>query len=280
MIEPVCRRISGIGVIGGVVAHARTNFHVGKEMVLQELVKVCHVCPGIAAYTYRITGWMGEVGESHMTPIEVVQTLLWGATVGVVLAAPIGPINIEIIRRGLRDGFWQGWQMGLGALTADTLWAMAIVLGFARFAGSDNVRVILFLAGAAMMGFVGLNSLKTGLRGIDSDAAGKPTPRGASLVTGFLMAALNPLGIVYWLTVGAGLAADAVTRGGEGAAPVLVLGVTIGILCWVTVLSIIAQVSRRFVTGRGMRWITGVSGALMVGFSVWFLYNGARLLLT
>lgn len=215
-----------------------------------------------------------------MSTTEMLMLIGYGATVGVVLAAPIGPINIEIIRRGIRDGFLHGWLTGLGALTADTIYAMAIVSGFARFAESEHVRVLLFLAGAAMMGFVGYASLKTGLRGVEGSAEAKPTMRGRSYVTGFLMAALNPMGIVYWFTVGAGLAADAVNRSGPGAAPVLVIGVMIGILAWVTSLSVIALVSRRFVTGMGMRWITGASGVLLIGFALWFLYSGVRLLIS
>ena len=205
-----------------------------------------------------------------------VDLLIFGASVGVLLAAPIGPINIEIVRRGLQDGFAHGWLIGLGALSADTLYALVIVLGLARFAENESIRLILFLAGAVMMSFIGWRSIATALHPRETIVA--PAARGRSYVTGFLMAALNPFGIVYWLTVGAGLAADAVNRFGEGAAPMLVLGVTLGILCWVTTLSLVAQISRRFVTGRGMQWITGISGVLLLGYAVWFVVSAVRLL--
>lgn len=211
-----------------------------------------------------------------MTVWETLSIALYGATVGVVLAAPIGPINIEIVRRGIRDGFAHGWMTGLGALTADTIYALAIVLGFAQFAENESVRITLFFFGAAMMTYIGYNSIKNAL---DSNEVEAVEPRrGRSYITGFLMAAFNPFGIIYWLTVGAGLAADAVNRGGSGAAPVLVVGVTLGILAWVTTLSVIAQVSRKFVTGGGMRWITGLSGVVLIGFAVWFLISGIQLI--
>lgn len=214
-----------------------------------------------------------------MTTMETLSIALYGATVGIVLAAPIGPINIEIVRRGIRDGFLHGWLVGLGALSADTVYALAIVLGFARFAENESIRVVLFLLGAGMMAFIGYSSIETArdLHAWETDAL--PPPRGRSYITGFLMAAFNPFGIIYWLTVGAGLAADAVNRAGTGAAPVLVIGVTLGILAWVTTMSIIAQVSRRFVTGKGMRWITGLSGVILLGFAAWFLVSGVQLML-
>lgn len=212
-----------------------------------------------------------------MTTGELIGLILYGMTVGVALAAPIGPINIEIIRRGIRDGFLHGWLVGLGALSADTVYAMVIVSGLASFAGNENIRVVLYLAGGVMLTWVGWNSVKTALRGVEGSADDTPKPRGRSYLTGLLMAAFNPMGIVYWLTVGAGLAADAVSRVGESGAPILVVGVTVGILLWVTTLSTIAQVSRRFVTGRGMRWITGISGGIIVAFGVFFFVQAARI---
>lgn len=213
-----------------------------------------------------------------MTTGELTGLILYGMTVGVALAAPIGPINIEIIRRGIRDGFLHGWLVGLGALSADTVYAMVIVSGLASFAGNEHIRVVLYLAGGVMLTWVGWNSMKTALRGVEGSPDDTPKPRGRSYLTGLLMAAFNPMGIVYWLTVGAGLAADAVSRVGESGAPVLVVGVTVGILLWVTTLSTIAQVSRRFVTGRGMRWITGISGAIIIAFGLFFFVQAARIL--
>lgn len=212
-----------------------------------------------------------------MTTLEVAQLTAYGATVGVILAAPIGPINIEIVRRGIRDGFVHGWTMGLGALTADTIYALLIVSGFARFADNEQLRIVLFLAGAAMMAYIGYGSIKAALNPTNMEDSGIKIPRSRSYIAGFILAAFNPFGIVYWLTVGAGLAADAVNRFGEGGAPILVIGVMIGIFLWVTSISAVAQVSRRFVTGPAMSWITGISGVLLFGFAAWFLFSGIAL---
>lgn len=213
-----------------------------------------------------------------MTTGEIVQLTLYGATVGIILAAPVGPINIEIVRRGLRDGFLHGWLMGLGALTADTIYALAIVTGFARFAENEQLRIILFFAGAAMMTYIGRGSIKSALSDREVESSDLAVPRSRNYAAGFMLAAFSPFGIVYWLTVGAGLAADAVNRFGEGGAPILVIGVMLGIFLWVTSLSTVAQISRRFVTGPAMRWITGISGVLLIGFAFWFLISGVRLL--
>lgn len=216
--------------------------------------------------------------QPFVTTGEILGLILYGMTVGVALAAPIGPINIEIIRRGIRDGFAHGWLVGLGALSADTIYAAIIVSGLTPLADRPGVRVPLFLAGGLMLAWVGWGSVSNALRGEAAGEASTPPRRNRSYLTGFLMAAFNPMGIVYWLSVGAALVADAVSRVGEAGSPVLVAGVMLGIFCWVTFISVVAQVSRRFVTGPAMRWVTGISGGIIIGFAAWFFWQGLRTL--
>jgi len=208
-----------------------------------------------------------------VSPLELVGLVAYGMVIGVALAAPIGPINIEIVTRGIRHGFRNGWYVGLGALSADTIYATIIVSGLTPVADRPTLRVPLFLAGAAMLAWVGVNSLRSATSPAVEVRATAPSGN-RSFVTGFLIALLNPMGIVYWLSVGAALVAEAVARVGRIGSPVLVIGVFLGLLAWVTTLSVVAQVSRRFVTGAGMRWVTGISGAIILGFAGWFLVQG------
>lgn len=208
-----------------------------------------------------------------MSPVELVGLATYGMFIGVALAAPIGPINVEIISRGIRYGFRNGWYVGLGALTADTIYATIIVSGLTPIADRPALRVPLFLAGAAMLAWVGANSLRSAVNPAVNVRVEAPKGN-RSYMAGFLIALLSPMGIVYWLSVGAALVAEAVERVGQVGAPVLVMGVFLGLLAWVTTLSIVAQVSRRFVTGTGMRWITGASALIILGFAVWFLIQG------
>jgi threonine/homoserine/homoserine lactone efflux protein len=211
--------------------------------------------------------------EHIVSPIEFVGLVAYGMFIGVALAAPIGPINVEIISRGIRYGFRNGWCVGLGALTADTIYATIIVSGLTPIADRPALRVPLFLAGAAMLGWVGIKSMRSATT--PSCQVEQAVPRGnRSYLAGFLIALLSPMGIVYWLSVGAALVAEAVERVGQIGTPVLVIGVFLGLLTWVTTLSMTAQVSRRFVTGQGMRWITGTSGVIILGFAIWFLIQG------
>src|SRR6266705_2116255 len=57
-----------------------------------------------------------------------------GFVLGWSVAWPPGPVNAEMIRRGLLPreqggGFWETWRVGLGACTGDFIWALAVAAG-------------------------------------------------------------------------------------------------------------------------------------------------------
>lgn len=210
-----------------------------------------------------------------MNVTQIIGMVVYGMGVGIVLAAPVGPINVEIIRRGLLISPRAGWLVGFGALTADTIFAILIVSGVSQIADRPALRIPLFAAGAVMLGWLGYGGLRQALRGeVDLPVHARRGSR--SFATGFLMAALNPMGIVYWLSVGSALVAEAVARSGRLGAPALVGGVFLGILAWVSTLSLALHFGRRFVTPRVLRWITGVSSAILIGFAIWFAIQAAR----
>jgi len=196
--------------------------------------------------------------------------------VGVALAAPIVPINIEIVRRGLSGGFVAGWLVGLGAVVADTIFCILVVTGAAPLADRPALRAPLYLLGAVVLLYLGLNGLRA--------SAAQPLPSPAvsmhrrSFATGFLMAAGNPMGLVYWFSIGAALIAAAIEQAGAGAAPVLVAGVFSGIVLWVTLLSGLTRAGRPFVSPRVLRALN-VAGALaLAAFGIYFAWLGVSAL--
>jgi threonine/homoserine/homoserine lactone efflux protein len=48
---------------------------------------------------------------------------------GITLAAPIGPVTIEMISRGLERGFWAAFQIRLGAAAGNVLWLVGAFFG-------------------------------------------------------------------------------------------------------------------------------------------------------
>jgi len=202
----------------------------------------------------------------------MLQVLFQGMVVGIALAAPIGPINIEIIRRGLSGGFLNGWLVGVGAMLADTILCILVVSGVAPIADSPRLRVPLYLAGAVVLGYLGVMGLRAVIANHQVDDA--PVSGRRSLATGFLMAMSNPMGIVYWLSIGSALIASAIATAGRGAGPMIVAGVFSGITLWTMVLAGLTQAGRSFVSPAVMRWISAIGAILLVAFAVYFGWLG------
>jgi L-lysine exporter family protein LysE/ArgO len=196
-----------------------------------------------------------------------------GMGVGIALAAPIGPINIEIIRRGLAGGFLHGWLVGVGALTADTVYCALVVSGFAHVADTPLLRAPLLLLGAIVLLYLGAAALRAPAAVSSADAA--PSSRGSYLV-GLAMAAANPFGIIYWLSIGAALIASVVRQSGAGAAPAVVVGVFSGIMVWVTLLASATRLGRSFVSARSLRVLTGAAAVALIAFGLYFGFEGIR----
>ena len=55
-----------------------------------------------------------------------IELVLAGTFIGLLLAAPIGPVNVLVIQRAATGGFWAGLAAGIGAVLGDgTLAAVA-----------------------------------------------------------------------------------------------------------------------------------------------------------
>ena len=88
-------------------------------------------------------------------------TLINGYIIGWSVARPPGPINAEMMWRGLLPkerggGFWSAWPIGLGACTGDFIWAFCVSVGAGVLLNSIAIRrglafvsvaLLLFLAG-------------------------------------------------------------------------------------------------------------------------------------
>lgn len=55
--------------------------------------------------------------------------ILWGALIGILMAAPLGPVNLICIRRTLAFSKRNGFTVGMGAALADTFFGAVAVFG-------------------------------------------------------------------------------------------------------------------------------------------------------
>jgi threonine/homoserine/homoserine lactone efflux protein len=78
-----------------------------------------------------------------------------GMLIGVLIAAPVGPVNVLCIQRAIERGFWGGLAAGLGAVLGDGLIALCAAMGVGAISGAvQNHRLLIqIVGGLALVAF-------------------------------------------------------------------------------------------------------------------------------
>lgn len=192
--------------------------------------------------------------------------LVAGLGLGAFVAAQVGPVSLLCVRTSTRSGFRPGWAVGAGAAVVDLSYAALGVAGAASVVQLAPVRLVLGVAGAAVLVVMGLRTLHAAFRvrlGGETDA--EVATAGAAWRTGVVATASNPLTIVSWAAIfGAASTASLV----QGAADVVALlaGVAVGSLAWFTALAAVAASAGSRLGSRALAVVDAVAGAGLVLF--------------
>lgn len=78
-----------------------------------------------------------------------------GLIIGILVAAPVGPVNVLCIQRAIHRGFFGGVAAGIGAVLGDGLIALFAALGVGAISGAvqDYRSVIQVVGGVALIAF-------------------------------------------------------------------------------------------------------------------------------
>lgn len=189
-----------------------------------------------------------------------------GLIIGFSIAAPVGPISILGIRRTLASGRATGFASGLGAASADAI--------YGSIAGFGLTIVSSFLVSQQMwLRFVGgLFLLYLGARTFRSQAAEEAAGAGSAGLPGayastFLLTLTNPMTILSFAAVFAGLGVGSSGGSYRGAA-VLVSGVFTGSALWWLVLSSGTSLLRAQIDASRMMLINRISGIILALFGI------------
>ena len=189
--------------------------------------------------------------------------LTMGFGLGFLVAMQLGPMSLFLIRSTLRGGLVVGLAIGAGIALVDALYAAAGAAGAASLLAIDPLRTTLSLIGAAVLLFIGVRTLRDAFRvRLPAEGAVEVASPRRAFATSAAATASNPLTIASWAAV----FAAASGAGAAGAPMLLVAGVGIGSLCWVTLLASGTAATRRAVGPRAIRVADAVAGLGLIAF--------------
>lgn len=208
-----------------------------------------------------------------MVPSNVLLLLGKGLLLGWSVAWPPGPINSEMIRRGLSRGFWPAYSVGLGACSADFLWALAVTLGAGALARIPAVEMTLAVISFVLLLVLAATFTRNAVHGWRLLRSGGEVTRPAMMFDssrggyflGMGMALSSPWNIAFWLAV---VGQQAGHSHGLGASILLAAAVVIGAATWGFFLCTAVRLGARFASPRWEIATNALTAALMIWFAV------------
>jgi threonine/homoserine/homoserine lactone efflux protein len=167
---------------------------------------------------------------------------------------------------------WAGAQMSLGHAVIEVPLILLIYFGFARFFENDIVQVVLSLLGGAMVIWLGVGLFRARATVAEK---GRDLPYNA-FVAGILMSALNPFFLLWWATIGGMLIMKFTDFGAIGLSTFTVVHWLCD-LVWLSFVSVLVYRTRALWGKRFQQWAFIACGLALVGFGVWFMVSGVRL---
>jgi threonine/homoserine/homoserine lactone efflux protein len=189
-------------------------------------------------------------------------TILRGIVLGLSITAPVGPTNVEVIRRGAREGWKSSAAFCLGVMVALILYLLLVVFGLSFLTESVVFNTILRLFGVVVLAYLAYSSIKEFFAGTNVDLnAGVGSNK--HFVPGIVLTISNPAVLLLWMGImGADLA-------GSGASLVegllLSSGILIGVAVFFTFLTVLIRFGRRFLQQRYLRYVSLAAG-IVQGF--------------
>ncbi|MCP4718456.1 MAG: LysE family transporter [Desulfobacteraceae bacterium] len=198
---------------------------------------------------------------------------LKGIVIGFSIAAPVGPIGLLTIQRSLSHGPGAGLATGMGAATADAVYGC--VAGFGLTLISKlllDFQTWLLLAGGLFLCGLGLATLKQ--KPPQREKQSEPIFKGylLSYLSAFFLTLTNPVTIMAFMAIFAGLGLGATANGYAGALS-LVLGVFLGSCLWWMILTFgVGQLKQKLNAGF-QKFINQGAGMVLLFFGFWALIS-------
>ena len=204
-------------------------------------------------------------------------TLFIGIFIGIAIAAPIGPINLIVLRTALSRGFSGGLFTGLGSVIGDGCFASVAAFGVRQI--EDFVighATALGAIGGLILIFVGI---RTSRAHVDADAlaqaAGPITGQAASrkIFSTFILTVTNPATMMGMLAIFGTMGAALELTTAPARAAMTVAGVMLGSLAWWAFISGMAGFLRSRINGVWLDRINHWAGILIVALGFLFLFD-------
>lgn len=200
--------------------------------------------------------------------LSAIQLVLAGLGIGLLMAAPIGPVNVLVIQRAVAKGFWGGLAAGLGAVLGDGV--LAAVGAFSIAAISDVMLAygdtIQLVGGALLVAFGLALLLRRPVMATPPHERSHILDHMGIIPQTFILTVTNPGAVLGMAAMIGGLGSLIGGLNTNLEALILVAAVMGGSLLWWLGLSELIATIRHKLTDNRLKMINRVAGFILLAF--------------
>jgi L-lysine exporter family protein LysE/ArgO len=209
---------------------------------------------------------------------NLVMALLAGVVCGFVVSIPVGPVNLTIINYSLRKGFGPAFLVGLGAITAESVYAALWFAGHSTIFDHEVVVGFTRLAAVVLLAGLGVRYLLMRPEKLDASAerAAKWDQRWRhprAFLLGFALTVSNLLLILLWATMTRVLFDGGWVQPLWPSRTMAVAGVFTGGFTWFFLLAFFVSRAHRRVRDETLTLLVRGSGIVLLAFALFLAYR-------
>ena len=200
---------------------------------------------------------------------------------GFIAAIPAGPVQIEAARRSINGNLKSAFMVVLGALIVDVFYGAVAFFGIAPFLQKEIVMAIFWLVGGIFL----LPLSFVIIRQSSKDHEFNPDvnhlkEKRWGFISGLTLSAVNPMLIFWWLMAQRLFMDVGLIEGftDEIAFSFLIAG-GLGLASYIGLLSVFLYWTKKFISGRKMKWINLFFGLLMFFIALYFIFISVRVVI-
>jgi threonine/homoserine/homoserine lactone efflux protein len=199
--------------------------------------------------------------------------LALGIAIGVAVAAPIGPINLIVMRTALERGFVPGLAAGAGAVAGDMAFATIAAFGIRSVETFISAYAeILSMIGGAMLVAVGIHLARTHVDVETVRRAMLPVSK-RTIAKTFALTITNPASLFGMLALFSGLGPALALADSSYRPHLAVFAVGLGSLTWWIIVSGTVRLVSRKLSDKWIDRINRWTGVLIAAFGFLLIFE-------
>lgn len=190
--------------------------------------------------------------------IEIFNKIL----LGIILAAPIGPVSVEMIKRGLKDGFISAFIVRLGAAIGNFTCLLISYFGLMQLGNSHFIITALSLISSLIL----IHSAYTSIcNTVAVDTNTHDTRNG--ILTGLYLSVANPIALIFW----SGIMTN--TSNAFDSGIIFNSLIIVGVILWGAIFSLLLSLGRKYASHTFLSYVNKIAGSIMLYYGIKFLFS-------